>query len=256
MFEAEETKQDHCDKHGEFTNQYMNFGPIGKKWTGCPTCADEKREAAEEESKREAEQERRQGWIDSRLKSSGIPKKFAGKGFDNYQPVNDKAAARKQAVMQYADLIVSKDHDGKSLIMVGKLGNGKTHLACALLSDVITRTGDECKYVTFSEVVRSVKASWKNDSQVSEEGIYKTLSKPELLVIDEVGMQNFTEFEQTVAYEVINARYLNEKPTVLVTNLQAKDLSPTIGERAVDRLREGGGKALDFDWDSYRNKGE
>ena len=71
-------------------------------------------------------------------------------------------------------------------------------------------------------------------------------------MLDEVGLQNFTEFEQAVAYEAINHRYLAEKPTVLITNLQAKDLPLCVGERVVDRLREGGGRALDFDWKSYR----
>lgn len=256
MFEAEDTKIDQCEKHGEFTNEYMDYGPMGKRWTGCPKCAEEARLQRQEESKREEEEKRRQDWIQTRLKHSRIPKKFEGKSFDDFEAINPKAEARKSAVMEYADTVCSKDHGGKSLIMVGKLGNGKTHLACALLADVIRRTGNMGKYVTFSEVVRRVKASWKNDSDETEEQVYQSLAKPLLLIIDEVGMQNFTEFEQTVAYEVINARYLEELPTVLVTNLQAKDLSPTIGERAVDRLREGGGKALDFDWDSYRSGGK
>jgi DNA replication protein DnaC len=252
MFEAEETKNDHCQKHGDFINEYMDYGPIGKRWNGCPECADEARAQKEEQSRREEEENRRQEWVRARLKNSHIPKKFQDKSFDNFQPINAKAEARKAAVMEYADTVCSKEHGGKSLIMVGKLGNGKTHLACALLADVIKRTASTGKYVTFSEVVRRVKASWKSGSEETEEQVYRGLSNPLLLIIDEVGMQNFTEFEQTVAYEVINARYLEELPTVLVTNLQAKDLSPTIGERAVDRLREGGGKALDFDWESYR----
>lgn len=254
MFEAEDTRPGQCDKHGEFIDEFMNYGPLGKRWAGCQKCSDEARQANEEKARREEEDQRRQDRIDATLRKARIPKKFEQKSFDNFEAINAKAEARKASVMEYADLVCSGGHEGKSLIMVGRLGNGKTHLACALLADVIRRTGGSGVYVTFSEVVRRVKASWKSTADENEEDIYRSLSSYLLVVIDEVGMQNFTEFEQTVAYEVINARYLEELPTVLVTNLQAKDLAPTIGERAVDRLREGGGKALDFDWESYRGK--
>lgn len=256
MFTEEDSRQAVCERHGDYTDKYIDYGPLGKRWTGCELCADEQRKEKERLEKIEEDKVRRQEWIEGRLKVSGIPKKFKTKTFGNFEPVNEKAKARKAAIMEYVDLVCSGDHEGRSLIMVGKLGNGKTHLACAMLSEMIRRTAMLGKYATFSEVVRRVKASWKNDSEESESGVYYSLSKPDVLVIDEVGMQNFTEFEQVVAYEVVNARYLEEKPTVIITNLAAKDLSSVMGERVVDRLRENGGKALDFDWDSYRAGGK
>lgn len=252
MFQAEDWKQDNCDDHGAYENRYVDYGPMGKKWTGCPKCANELRKAEEEKAKREHEQMMREHRLLQIMNKARIPAKFKEKTFENFEPVNDKAKARKETVLEYVDTVCSDSHEGKSLIMLGKLGNGKTHLACAMLKAIILSTMKPCLYVTFSEVVRRVKASWKNSSDEGEEDVYRDLARPHVLVIDEVGMQNFTDFEQVVAYEVINARYLAEKPTVLITNLQAKDLAPTIGERCVDRLRENGGKALDFDWSSYR----
>lgn len=252
MFEVEDRKNDKCEKHGDYVNEYVDYGPMGKRWSGCRKCADEARELKLEQERHEEDEQRRKDRLNSLLRKAGIPKKFDSKTFENFEPVNDKAAARKKALREYSEVVQSNEHNGKSLIMVGKLGNGKTHLACALIQDVIIGSGKTGRYTTFSEIVRRVKSSWRRNAEESEDGVYRDLSWPHLLVIDEVGMQNFTEFEQTVAYEVINARYLDEKPTVVVTNLQAKELSSTIGERAVDRLRENGGKALDFDWESYR----
>lgn len=255
MFKAEDWKDDNCDKHGEYENRFVDYGPMGKRWTGCPKCANELRRAEEERAKREHEEMMREHNLKRMLVKAKIPPKFKGKTFDNFEAVNAKAEARKQSIMEYADIVSSDDHQGRSLIMVGKLGNGKTHLACAMLNAVIRRTNMPCEYMSFSELVRRIKDSWKSGSEETEEQVYRGIARPHLVVIDEVGMQNFTDFEQVVAYEAINARYLAEKPTVLITNLQAKDLSATIGERAVDRLRENGGKALDFDWESYRSGG-
>lgn len=80
----------------------------------------------------------------------------------------------------------------------------------------------------------------------------KGLFGPSLLVIDEVGVAFGTESERTIFYQIINGRYERVLPTVLVSNLAEKDLPASIGERAMDRLREGGGVTLVFDWESYR----
>jgi DNA replication protein DnaC len=43
-------------------------------------------------------------------------------------------------------------------------------------------------------------------------------------------------------------------PTILLTNLDTEALKDYLGERLVDRMREGGGRMVSFTWDSYRGK--
>ncbi|WP_339806132.1 ATP-binding protein [uncultured Marinobacter sp.] len=249
-----EKRKGECEIHGAFEDRhYSGEGNITTAgWAGCPTCKklqwDE--EARQQILKENAEREARR--IDSMVDNSGIPSRFRKKSFDNFKAVNQKAASHLKKVREYGDVVAGDDHGGRCLLMLGKVGNGKTHLACALLEKVIRDTRQPAYYWTFSELVRYVKASFSKGAEHSEDDAYKDFAKGRLAVLDEVGMQNFTEFEQAVAYEAINARYLAERPTVLITNLQAKDLPLCVGERVVDRLREGGGKALDFDWKSYR----
>jgi len=243
-----------CEQHGNFIDvHHSGKGKISEGWRGCPECeADRHRERmAEEERQHQMQMLRKRA--ERFVASSGIPKRFMGKSFDNYQPVNGKASTILRKIRDYGDTLASGDHEGRSLIMLGNVGNGKTHLGCALLADTILRTCKPGRYVTFAEIVRDVKGSWRKDAGYTEQDVYDRFAKPALVVLDEVGMQNFTDFEQTVAYEAINARYLEEKPTVVITNLPATELSACLGERVVDRLRENGGKALDFDWNSYRN---
>jgi len=254
---VDERRPGHCEKHGDFIDAHFSGKGAVKQagWQGCPTCLSE----AAAERNRTEERERQAAMYRERVErivqKSGIPLRFMGKTFENFQAVNQKAEKHLAKLQGYAELVSGNDHEGRCLLMLGKVGNGKTHLGCALLAKTIRATGEFCAYWTFAELVREVKGSFSKSAQHSEQDVYDDFARPRLVVLDEVGIQNFTEFEQAVAYEAINARYLSEKPTVLISNLQAKDLPHCVGERVVDRLREGGGKALDFDWKSYRQGG-
>lgn len=253
MFGVDDKRPGKCDEHGDFVDIHFSGEKRAPKgWKGCPECARIKLEQdkAREEQERQAALYRER--IERMVQQSGIPPRFQGKTFEDFRAVTQKAGSHLAKVREYGDLVAGDDHGGRSLLLVGKVGNGKTHLACALLADTIRRTGKACHYWTFAELVRVVKGSFSRGAEYDEQSVYSDFARPLLVVLDEVGMQNFTDFEQAVAYEAINHRYLAEKPTVLITNLQTDDLKHCVGERVVDRLRENGGRALDFDWKSYR----
>jgi DNA replication protein DnaC len=71
-------------------------------------------------------------------------------------------------------------------------------------------------------------------------------------VLDEVGVQYGTDAEKQIAFEIINTRYENLRPTIIISNLNAAELTTFIGERVMDRLKENGGRLLVFDWPSHR----
>lgn len=74
----------------------------------------------------------------------------------------------------------------------------------------------------------------------------------DLLVLDELGVQFKTEGEQLHLFDIINGRYLDVKPTVLITNLQPSDLRGLLGDRSFDRLLENGGRMFRFEGPSRR----
>lgn len=74
----------------------------------------------------------------------------------------------------------------------------------------------------------------------------------DLLIIDEVGVQFGSESEKIILFEIINERYEQMKPTILISNLSEDELSRYVGERIIDRMREGKGAVINFDWESYR----
>ncbi|EPM91289.1 IstB ATP binding domain-containing protein, partial [Pseudomonas syringae pv. actinidiae ICMP 19070] len=131
---------------------------------------------------------------------------------------------------------------------------GKTHLATAMLQQVIRYFGAQgvCGlYATAGSIIRSIKETF--GSQIKTESqVYADLIAPHLLVIDEMGLQNGTDFERQVLFEVINGRYEQLKPTIIVSNLSITDLKVSMGDRAVDRLRDRGGLVCVFRWPSAR----
>ena len=74
----------------------------------------------------------------------------------------------------------------------------------------------------------------------------------DLLIIDEVGVQRGSDFEKETFFDVINERYENMRPTIILSNLTIEEIKVFLGERVFDRLRENGGKAFLLDWPSYR----
>jgi len=101
-------------------------------------------------------------------------------------------------------------------------------------------------------LVRSLKATWARDSETTEEKLINYYTKIDLLVVDEVGSQFGSDTEKLFIFDIIDGRYQNMKPTVLISNLDIDGIKDAIGERCVDRLREGGGMMVAFDWSSSR----
>ena len=75
---------------------------------------------------------------------------------------------------------------------------------------------------------------------------------PDLLILDEIGLQHGSEAEKIILFEILNERYMQCKPTILISNLDINDLKEYITERVIDRMREGGGQKIVFNWESNR----
>jgi DNA replication protein DnaC len=73
-----------------------------------------------------------------------------------------------------------------------------------------------------------------------------------LLVLDEIGRQFDTETEKNYMFELINERYNRHKQTMLVSNLDTAEFKALVGTAITDRLKEGGGKVVVFNWPSLR----
>jgi len=142
---------------------------------------------------------------------------------------------------------------GRSAILCGMPGTGKTHLAIGVALHIM-KTGKIAAFTTVQRMIRRLKDSWRNDSQESESDVIGLLVYPDLLIIDEIGVQFGSEFEKNFMFDLLNERYEKRKPTILLSNLTPTEIKVFLGDRVYDRLKEDGGQCVAFDWASYRGQ--
>lgn len=243
-------RSDHCEIHGDYTSRLLTFGGmIRGRWTSCPDC-NKAREEAEAEERRIAEQRAKQERIERRLQSAGIPPRFRHKVFPTFQADTSAKQHSLDLSMQFANSFDEKLKNGASMVFSGTPGTGKSHLACAIAQHVM-EAGYTAIYLTAMDLIRLVRSTWRRDSERSEEDVIRELSRVDLLVLDEVGMQYGSEGEQVIMTDIIDQRYRNSLPLIVITNQDRKGLTEYLGHRAFDRLRDGG-TWESFDWESYR----
>ena len=132
--------------------------------------------------------------------------------------------------------------EGRSLILYGKTGRGKTHLAVAIGYRAI-QNGFETLCTTAAELIEDLSnASIKGCLQES----LSTYTHPHVLVIDEIGYLSYGQDAANVLFHVVNDRHLRKRPMIFTTNkplsewgkvLHDEDLAAAILDRILERGR-------------------
>lgn len=243
-----------CGKHGKLK---ANIFKIYQDWgnPSCPECAKEEeqiRKRIQHEWAEKQTQVCRRAALESRLKRSCIPTRFQGKSFESYLPPTPNAVKILEKCKHYADRFPNFAVKGTNIILCGHAGTGKTHLACSIANYLIHTHEKHAVYVKVGESIRMVKETYAKDSKRTEQDAINWFKTPDLLILDEVGVQFGTDYERYILFEIINGRYEEMKPTILISNLAVDGLIEYLGERVIDRMKENGGMMMVFDWVSYR----
>lgn len=220
--------------------------------TGCQKCV---KEAELEQIKFENNQKKstRDRKIKELLNRSSIPIRFSSKNFENYIPCSIRGEKALNISIKYAKNFEERLSVGGGMIFCGMPGTGKTHLSCAIANHIIRENSYSALFASVLSMTRRVKETYSNGSEYTERHVLQVYSSPELLIIDEVGVQYGSDSEKLILFEIINTRYESMKPTILISNLTLIELTGFIGERLVDRMKEGNGIVVSFDWESYRS---
>lgn len=244
-----------CEKHGDYAAIKRKDKVTGEvAISGCPTCAEElRREQEASEQNAIAHQAARQE-VERRLNAALIPSRFRDRTFESYIATEPKQVKALNVCREYAENFAEHYKAGRCLLLLGNVGTGKTHLATAIANHIMHTSTATAVYRTVGGILQHIKGSYDRESGYSEGDAFAAYTKPSLLIIDEVGATKPTEFELASLFNIINGRYEEQLPTVVISNLPAGELSGALGERCVDRLREGGGIAVGFDWVSARAK--
>ena len=240
-------KPSHCDQHGHYESRSL----FRNVWSRCPVCSanETKKQHHEDELKRRGEA--LVAWNKS-LGHAAIPKRFIDRRLDEYKV--DSIGQRKALTFakHYADNFNEVLDTGRCAIFCGKPGTGKTHLAIGIGLQIMENDRRSVLFSTVSRAIRRVRDTWGSERVESTTAAFKAFEYPDLLILDEVGFQQGTESEAEILFSIINDRYESKKPTIMISNLDLDGVKTCLGERVFDRIREGGGEVVIFDWESMR----
>jgi DNA replication protein DnaC len=159
--------------------------------------------------------------IERLLTGARIPQRYAHCDFENFEIVRSPERSIERA-RTIAEKFVEEYPMPQpfGLLFMGPQGIGKTHLAVAIIKQLMKSKSIPCLFRTFPELLKEIQNSYNPVSRASELSLLEPVLETEVLVLDELGAQNPSEWVQDEVAYVLNYRYNDNKVTILTTNYQ------------------------------------
>lgn len=175
-------------------------------------------------------------FIRHRLATARIPRRFWNKTLDNFRARDVMRRRLVQDAQRFIGGFNFEKEFPQGLRMIGPVGCGKSHLAAAILSEVVGK-GYSGLFYNSPDLLRDIRATFNNEG-LTEDDLLEEITMVDLLVLDDVGAEKISDFVLDRFYLIVNKRYEECKPMIVTTNLDEETLRNRLGERTVSRLIE------------------
>lgn len=120
------------------------------------------------------------------------------------------------------------------LLLMGRYGCGKTHLAAAIANHVIEEDISTI-FLTVPDLLDWLRYAYSSSGmEISFEERFEEIREIPLLILDDFGTQNATAWAQEKIFQIMNHRYVNHLPTVVTSNNPITDFEGRIRSRLQD----------------------
>ncbi|MBI4285680.1 MAG: ATP-binding protein [Chloroflexi bacterium] len=119
------------------------------------------------------------------------------------------------------------------LVLVGPPGSGKTPMAAAIVNESL-RQGHGGFYVTTPDLLDHLRSAFSPDSEMTYDEMFERVRRTPLLVLDDFDIQTSTAWAKEKLEQLLNYRFNNELPTVIVSSSPVERLDERIGSRLAD----------------------
>lgn len=155
--------------------------------------------------------------------------------YPNHKLSDEKYTPRKnmEDILQYitGEYIRNFSSINTNLLFYGSSGTGKTFLSWCIAKELLDN-GFLVVYKTADELLRSLKdIKFNNDGDLEN-----LLINCDLLIIDDLGSEQITDFSSSELFTLINKKILKNKKMLISTNLTLPLISKRYSERISSRL--------------------
>ncbi len=221
---------EHCNKYIAAITVEVPQLRIKNKILPTCECVVEREEA----KIREAQNFAKKREIERLFSISNLGERFSKSTFESFLDRNGSETAYKIA-MKYVKTF--KEWNGESLMIWGEPGNGKTHLAAAIVNE-LSKKGYIVVFQSVPELLQRIRSTFNSENKENETQIMRALLECDLLILDDIGAEKTTEWVEEKLFNIIDGRYRKELPTLYTSNLQPKELQTQVGKRSYDRMVE------------------
>lgn len=163
------------------------------------------------------------------VKASQIPARYAHCTLENIEILNQSLSI---AVSDVKHFVEAYPIERMSLLLVGRVGLGKTHLAVAAIHYLIREKGIACLFCDYRELLKEIQNSYNPSVQTTELEILRPVFETEVLLLDELGAIRPSGWVWDTVSHIINYRYNEKKTTIITTNFP--DFPSRRGEELTD----------------------
>lgn len=280
-----------CKYCGKQLTYYGLCSPVEPKhvivWKSMPercTCQeaqrfwkawDEKEAVRKAQEAAEKEKAEEMAKFSRLMEQSGMGARFQSRRFETYRrdtPEQDRAWNHAKRYADNFDRMRPKKKHGRyeappeicrnGLFIAGSYGTGKTHLAAAIANQLLDG-GTACICMTMIDMLERIRRTYQAaGSEADEAMILNQYEQVPLLIIDDIGSEQPTEWAVSKIFAIINARYEGYMPTIITTNYSGEELvrrmTPEGGDdrnarKTLDRLKETC-VGIDMTWGSWRER--
>jgi len=154
------------------------------------------------------------------FEQANIPRRYQACRLDNFEVHND---SHKHALKISRQFVKNYPAQDVGLVFIGPCGVGKTHLAVAVIQELIEKKRASCLFYDFRELIREIQSTFTPESTLSESDVLGPVFQSDVLVLDELGAKRTTAWVEETVFYIINHRYNHKKMTLFTTNYPDTD---------------------------------
>ncbi len=126
----------------------------------------------------------------------------------------------------------------ENLFITGDAGMGKTFLSNCIAKELLDK-GYPVLYFTalsFYDLLSDLIKKHDDDDETDPNELYENLLTCDLLILDDIGTEVSNSFTTSKFYQIINERLINNRSTIITTNLSLQLIRDVYSERVFSRV--------------------